>query len=84
MGGAEGFDETQGIARAARILGLHAVIVMPRDAPAIKVAGVRAERELPVVWAVALGSLRNKLILDSKMNVSFGPTEREQLVGQTG
>jgi predicted DNA repair protein MutK len=28
-----------------------------------QVAGVRAERELPVVWAVAMGSVRNKLIL---------------------
>ncbi|KKK76151.1 hypothetical protein LCGC14_2866550, partial [marine sediment metagenome] len=28
-----------------------------------QVAGVRAARELPVVWAVALGSLKNKLIL---------------------
>jgi hypothetical protein len=28
-----------------------------------QVAGVRAERELPVVWAVAKGSVRNKLIL---------------------
>ena len=28
-----------------------------------KVTGVRADRELPVVWAVAKGSLRNKLIL---------------------
>jgi len=28
-----------------------------------KVTGVRAERELPVVWAVAKGSLRNKCIL---------------------
>ncbi len=28
-----------------------------------KVSGVRAERELPVVWAVAKGSFRNKLIL---------------------
>jgi len=28
-----------------------------------QVAGVRAERELPVVWAVAKGSIRNKLIL---------------------
>jgi uncharacterized protein len=28
-----------------------------------QVAGVKAERELPVVWAVAKGSLRNKLIL---------------------
>ena len=28
-----------------------------------QVAGVRAERELPVVWAVARGSFRNKVIL---------------------
>lgn len=28
-----------------------------------KVTGVRADRELPVVWAVAKGSLRNKVIL---------------------
>ena len=28
-----------------------------------QVAGVRAERELPVVWAVAKGSLRNKAII---------------------
>lgn len=28
-----------------------------------QVTGVRAEREIPVVWAVAKGSLRNKLIL---------------------
>lgn len=28
-----------------------------------QVAGVRAERELPVVWAVAKGSARNKMIL---------------------
>src|SRR3954453_12248969 len=28
-----------------------------------QVAGVRAERELPVVWAVAKGSARNKAIL---------------------
>ena len=28
-----------------------------------KVTGVRAERELPVVWAVFRGSLRNKLVL---------------------
>jgi len=28
-----------------------------------QVAGVTAERELPVVWAVAVGSLKNKLIL---------------------
>jgi len=28
-----------------------------------QVAGVRADRELPVVWAVAKGSMKNKMIL---------------------
>merc|ERR1712000_646373 len=28
-----------------------------------QVSGIRAERELPVVWAVTKGSLKNKLIL---------------------
>ena len=28
-----------------------------------QVSGVKAERELPVVWAVAKGSFKNKLIL---------------------
>ena len=28
-----------------------------------QVSGVRADRELPVVWAVAKGSVRNKLVL---------------------
>lgn len=37
-----------------------------------KVTGVRAERELPVVWAVAKGSFRNKLILvPAALAVSF-------------
>lgn len=37
-----------------------------------QVTGVRAERELPVVWAVAKGSLRNKCILvPAALAVSF-------------
>ena len=36
-------NHAQGVARAARLLGMRAVIVMPSDAPAIKVAGVRAD-----------------------------------------
>ena len=36
-------NHAQGIARAARMLGIHAVIVMPSDAPVTKVAGVRAD-----------------------------------------
>jgi predicted DNA repair protein MutK len=37
-----------------------------------KVTGVRAEREIPVVWAVAKGSMRNKFILvPAALLVSF-------------
>ena len=39
-----------------------------------KVSGVSADRELPVVWAVAKGSLRNKCILvPAAMVVSLYP-----------
>lgn len=36
-------NHAQGVARAARLLGVGAVIVMPEDAPAVKVAGVRSD-----------------------------------------
>ena len=37
-----------------------------------QVSGVKVERELPVVWAVAKGSFRNKLILvPSALAISF-------------
>jgi threonine dehydratase len=36
-------NHAQAIARAARLLGLRAVVVMPRDAPRVKVDGVRAD-----------------------------------------
>src|SRR5829696_3913446 len=36
-------NHAQGVARAARLLGIRAVIVMPDDAPAVKVAGVLAD-----------------------------------------
>jgi threonine dehydratase len=35
-------NHAQGVARAARALGIEATIVMPRDAPAVKVEGTRA------------------------------------------
>jgi threonine dehydratase len=43
-------NHAQGVSRAARLLGIRAVVVMPDDAPAIKVAGVRADgAEIDVV-----------------------------------
>lgn len=43
-------NHAQGVSRAAKLLGIRAVVVMPDDAPAIKVAGVRADgAEIDVV-----------------------------------
>ena len=36
-------NHAQGVARAARLLGIHAVVVMPEGAPALKVDRVRAD-----------------------------------------
>lgn len=36
-------NHAQGVARAAKELGINAIIVMPTDAPAVKVAGVRRD-----------------------------------------
>lgn len=36
-------NHAQGVARAARLLGMPALIVMPADAPAVKADGVRAD-----------------------------------------
>ncbi len=36
-------NHAQAIARSARLLGIRAVVVMPNDAPAVKVAGVEAD-----------------------------------------
>ena len=36
-------NHAQAVARAARVLGIHAVIVMPSDAPALKLARTRAD-----------------------------------------
>ena len=36
-------NHAQGVARAARLLGMPALIVMPSDAPEVKVAGVRGD-----------------------------------------
>jgi len=36
-------NHAQGVARSARLLGIRAVVVMPDDAPSVKIAGVRAD-----------------------------------------
>ncbi|MDP1555916.1 MAG: pyridoxal-phosphate dependent enzyme, partial [Hyphomonas sp.] len=36
-------NHAQGVARAAKLMGMPAVIVMPSDAPQVKIAGVQAD-----------------------------------------
>jgi threonine dehydratase len=48
-------NHAQGVARAARLLGTHAVIVMPSDAPAIKRARVAADGAEIVTVGTASG-----------------------------
>jgi threonine dehydratase len=48
-------NHAQGVARAARLLGARAIIVMPSDAPTIKVARVRADGAEIVMVGPAAG-----------------------------
>ncbi|MEO5918331.1 MAG: threonine/serine dehydratase [Candidatus Limnocylindrales bacterium] len=49
-------NHAQGVARAARLLGIHATIVMPEDAPAVKRARVAADGAEIVTVAVESGA----------------------------
>jgi threonine dehydratase len=49
-------NHAQGVARAARLLGIHAVVVMPSDAPAVKRARVEADGAEIVTVGVESGA----------------------------
>ena len=49
-------NHAQGVARAARLAGIHAVVVMPSDAPAVKRARVEADGAEIVTVAVESGA----------------------------
>lgn len=56
-------NHAQAVARAARLLGAHATIVMPEDAPPVKVAGVHRD-EAEVVFAGRTGEERQAIALE--------------------
>lgn len=56
-------NHAQAVARAARLLGAHAVIVMPEDAPPVKVEGVRRD-EAEIVVAGRTGEERHAIALE--------------------
>jgi threonine dehydratase len=53
-------NHAQGVARAARLLGAPAVVVMPKDAPAIKAARVAADGA-EIVWVGASSDERRQI-----------------------
>ncbi|HEV8488785.1 MAG TPA: threonine/serine dehydratase [Candidatus Limnocylindrales bacterium] len=53
-------NHAQGVARAARLLGAPAVVVMPTDAPAIKAARVAADGA-EIVWAEPSSDARQRI-----------------------
>ncbi len=56
-------NHAQAVARAARLLGARATIVMPEDAPPVKVAGVRRDGA-EVVFAGLTGEERHAIALE--------------------
>ena len=56
-------NHAQAVARAARLLGAHAVIVMPEDAPPVKVEGVRRDGA-EIVVAGRTGEERHAVALE--------------------
>lgn len=56
-------NHAQAVARSARLLGIHAVLVMPDDAPAVKVAGV--ERDGAQIVRCPPGSDERRRIAES-------------------
>jgi threonine dehydratase len=56
-------NHAQAVARAARLLGAHATIVMPEDAPPVKVEGVRRDGA-EIVFAGRTGEERHAIALE--------------------
>lgn len=56
-------NHAQAVARAARLLGAHATIVMPEDAPPVKVEGVRRDGA-EIVFAGLTGEERHAVALE--------------------
>jgi threonine dehydratase len=79
-------NHAQGVARAARLLGIHAVIVMPSDAPAIKRARVEADGAEIVTVGVASGdreAMAERLALERGL-VPIPPYDDDRIIAGQG
>ena len=57
-------NHAQGVAAAAKILGIAAQVIMPKDAPAIKVSNTRALGAKILLYKVVIIMMSNNLLKD--------------------
>jgi threonine dehydratase len=79
-------NHAQAVARAARLLGAQAVIVMPEDAPPVKVAGVRRDGA-EIVFAGRTGEERHRVALEEverKGRVMIEPYDDRRIIAGQG
>lgn len=79
-------NHAQGIARAARLLGIHAVIVMPSDAPAIKRARVEADGAEIVTVGSASGDREDMAVrlVEERGLVLVPPYDDDRIIAGQG
>ncbi len=80
-------NHAQAVALAGRLLGIPAVIVMPADAPAVKVAATRAYGAQVVFYDRAAGQSRQELaarIASEKGSTLIPPFDHEHVIAGQG
>jgi threonine dehydratase len=79
-------NHAQGVARAARLLGIHAVIVMPSDAPGIKRARVEADGAEIVTVGTASGDREEMAarLVEERGLVLVAPYDDDRIIAGQG
>ncbi|HSO28743.1 MAG TPA: threonine/serine dehydratase [Candidatus Sulfomarinibacteraceae bacterium] len=79
-------NHAQGVARAARLLGTHAVVVMPSDAPAVKRARVEADGAEVVTVGVESGARESTAarLAEERGLVSIPPYDDDRIIAGQG
>jgi threonine dehydratase len=79
-------NHAQGVARAARVLGIHAVIVMPADAPAVKRARVEVDGAEIITVGTASGdreAMAERLVAERGL-VLIPPYDDDRIIAGQG
>jgi threonine dehydratase len=79
-------NHAQGVARAARVLGIHAVVVMPADAPSVKRSRVEADGAEIVTVAIASGereAMADRLVAERGL-ILIPPYDDDRIIAGQG